>query len=240
MEKEYPTAGRKMNKGFWAIPKSISKREDLSFKAKLIAGVLWTRKNSDFQAFPSRRYMAEALGTSIKTIDRGIKELKEKALLEVKREGLGRNNRYYFPDWDSSDFPGMSSPEWRGLSTQERTGVSTPIVRDYIKDNTFVDDKTSSVKEVFSYFKDKVKAFKGFVPEIEWAKDGKLAKKRLKNYSLDEIRQLIDWYLDSKYCQRLGVSLAVCLSSLVINLWKTEKASSFSFERLYPRWKPKI
>lgn len=65
-------------KGFWAIPKSIAKKRDLSFKAKLVAGILWTRKNGDFEAFPSRRYMAEALGTSVKTVDRAVKELQEK------------------------------------------------------------------------------------------------------------------------------------------------------------------
>lgn len=71
-------------KGFWAIPKSIAKRKDLSLKAKLVAGILWTRKNSDFEAFPSRRYMAEALGVSTDTIDRAIKELKDKAGLRER------------------------------------------------------------------------------------------------------------------------------------------------------------
>jgi len=28
-------------KGFWTIPKSIAKRKDLSFRAKLVAGIMW-------------------------------------------------------------------------------------------------------------------------------------------------------------------------------------------------------
>jgi len=65
-------------------------------------------KNSDFQAFPSRNYMADALGISTKTIDRGIRELKEKAGLRVERKGLRRNNRYYSPDRDGREPPEMS------------------------------------------------------------------------------------------------------------------------------------
>ena len=46
---------------------------------------------------------------------------------------------------------------------------------------------------------------RGFDPEIDWGKDGKLAKKRLKKYSFEEIRQLIDWYLNSKHFESLGL-----------------------------------
>ena len=56
-------------KGFWAIPQQIAKRKDLSFKAKLLAGVLWSMKNSNSEAFPSRGYLAEALGCLLYTSD---------------------------------------------------------------------------------------------------------------------------------------------------------------------------
>ncbi|MEM3488058.1 MAG: hypothetical protein QW589_06420 [Candidatus Bathyarchaeia archaeon] len=59
---------------------------------------------------------------------------------------------------------------------------------------------------------------KGFAPEIDWEKDGKLVKARLKSYSLEEVKALIDWYLNSQVSDRLGVSLSACLSAHVINL----------------------
>lgn len=227
-----------MKKGFWAIPKSIAKRRDLSLKAKLVAGILWTRKNSDFQAFPSRRYMAEALGISTKTVDRGIKELKERAGLRAERKGLRKNNRYYFPDWDESS--DVSPSEGTMVSTQESTGLSTPIVREYKKDITVVDEKDSSALDVFEYFKNRVREVKGFEPEIDWSKDGKLAKKRLKKYSLEEIKQLIDWYLSSKHFEKFGASLSICLSAFMINLWKASKSGQTNIiEKFYPIWRYK-
>jgi hypothetical protein len=225
-----------MAKGFWAVPKSIAERKDLSLRAKFVAGILWTRKNSDFEAFPSRRYIAQALGTSIRTVGKAIKELKEKAGLKVVRRGLGRNNRYFFPDWDE---PVSSLPEGNMGSHQERNMPSSHNIRDNQLRDTIVDEKESSALDVFEYFKNKVRDVKGFEPEIEWGKDGKLAKKRLKNYSLEEIKQLIDWYLRSKHCERLGVSLAVCLSGFVINLWKASKSQSNYLEKLYPTWQIK-
>ena len=70
---------------------------------------------------------------------------------------------------------------------------------------------------------------KGFDPEINWAKDGRLIKLRLKKYSLDQIKDLIDWYLTSRFSERLGNSLATCLSTYVINLWKENIACQPSY-----------
>jgi hypothetical protein len=226
-------------KGFWAIPKSIAKRKDLSYRAKLVAAILWTGKNSDFEAFPSRRYMAEALGVSTDTIDRGIRELKEKAGLKAVRKGLRKNNCYYFPDWDS-DSAKLSTLESAELPTQDSATMPTPIVRNNNKDNTFVDDKGSSALDVIEYFKSKVKEVKGFEPEIDWGKDGSLAKKRLKKYSFGEIRNLIDWYLNSKHFEKFGASLSVCLSAFMIHLWKVSKSGQRSvLDAFYPTWQYK-
>lgn len=222
-----------MEKGFWAVPKSIARRKDLCPRTKLVAGILWTRKDPQFKAFPSRRYIALALGVSVKTVDRAIKELKTKAGLKVKRKGLGKNNRYYLPNWDSK-FPKSRDSDSSTLSTKKPTHMPTPIVRDNSKDNTVVEEKPSSIKEIFSYFRSKVRKTKGFDPEISWAKDGRLIKLRLKKYSLDQIEELIDWYLASNLSEKLGVSLATCLSTYVFNLWKAQVTSHPS----YPLWKP--
>lgn len=215
-------------KGFWAVPKSIAKQKNLSFKAKLIAGILWTRKNSDFEAFPSRKYMANVLGVSVKTVERGVKELKEKAGLKVERKGLGKNNRYFFPDWTE-----LSLSDKTTLSLQEKTTQSTPIVRDNIKDNTFVGEK-SPFEEIISYFKEKVKRLKGFEPEISWGREIGIVKRKLKRYKPDEIKELIDWYLSSPHSEKLGCTLSVCLSTNIINLWKASKSASAYLNKLYP------
>lgn len=216
---------------FWAIPKSIAKRKDLSLKAKLVASILWTRKNADFIAFPSREYMAKSLGISIPSVDRAIKELKEKAGLKIERRGLRKTNLYHFPDWLSDEIVSDSSK----LITQDSSGMMTPIIRDSNVRNNKLDDE-SSLKDIFSYFKKRVKEIKGYEPEINFSKDRKIVKLRLKKYKPDEIKEIIDWYLNSKHSEKLGDSISICLSANIINLWKAYK-SSFSFlNKLYPSY----
>jgi hypothetical protein len=231
-------------KGFWAIPQQIAKRRDLSFKAKLLAGVLWSMKNSNLEAFPSRGYLAEALGTSLTTVDRAVKELVAKAGLRIKRRGFGKSNCYFIPNWlESSEMitqesSGLTNLEDTRLKTHEETRMTTIIDnsnRYSNKYNTKVDAKASPI-DVIDYFKRRVKELKGFYPEIDYGKDGRLAKERLKKYSFNEIRDLIDWYLNSEHFEKFGASLSICLSNFIVNLWKASKAGQRSISNLYPLW----
>jgi biotin operon repressor len=233
-----------MREGFWAVPKSIAKRKDLSLKAKLIAGVLWSMRNSNSEAFPSRGYLAEALGTSLTTIDRAVKELVTKTGLKVERRGSGKSNCYHIPNWQESSE--MSNQEESGVTTLEDTRLKThksSMVTSIIDNSnkyfnrysTIVDAKASPI-DVIDYFKRKVKEVRGFEPEVDYGKDGRLAKERLKKYSLDEIKELIDWYLGSELCEKFGASLSICLSNFVVNLWKASKVGQKSISTLYPIW----
>jgi len=233
-----------MRESFWMIPKSIAKRKDLSLKAKLIAGVLWSMKNSNSEAFPSRGYLSEALGTSLTTIDRAVKELVTKAGLKVRRRGFGKSNCYLIPSWQESsgmitqEASGMTNLEDTKLKTHEKTKMTTIIDnsnRYSNKYNTKVDAKASSI-DVIEYFKRRVKELKGFEPEIDYGKDGRLAKERLKKYSFAEIRDLIDWYLNSEHFEKFGASLSICLSNFIVNLWKASRAGQRSISNLYPLW----
>jgi hypothetical protein len=231
-------------KGFWAIPQQIAKRKDLSLKAKLVAGVLWSMKNFNSEAFPSRSYLAEALGTSLATIDRAIKELAAKTGLKVKRRGFGKSNCYYIPNWQESsemitqEASGLTNLENTKLKTHESSEVTTIIDnsnRYFNKYNTKVDAKASPI-DIIEYFRGRVRELKGFDPEIDYGKDGGLAKSRLRKYSFNEIRDLIDWYLNSEHFEKFGASLSICLSNFIINLWKASKAGQKSIEAFYPVW----
>jgi hypothetical protein len=109
------------------------------------------------------------------------------------------------------------------------------IKENILKENTKVDAKASSI-DVIEYFKKRIRELKGFEPEIDYGKDGRLAKERLKKYSFDEIRNLIDWYLNSEHFEKFGASLSICLSNSIINLWKASKAGQRSISNLYPLW----
>jgi hypothetical protein len=232
-----------MREGFWAIPKSIAKRKDLSLKAKLIAGVLWSMRNSNSEAFPSEGYLAEALGTSVKTIKRGIRELMEKAELKVRRRSYGKSNCYMVPSWQGAtltpqDGTAFTNHEGKMLSHHEGTGLTTIIDNSnkyFNKYNTKVDAKTSPL-DVIEYFKRRVKELKGFEPEIDYGKDCRLAKERLKKYSFNEVKDLIDWYLNSEHFEKFGASPSICLSNFIINLWKASRMGQRSINNLYPLW----
>jgi len=151
-----------MKKGFWAIPKSFAKRRDLSVRAKLVAGVLWSMRNSKSEALPSRSYLAEALGASVTTVDRGIKELVAKAGLKVRRRGFGKSNSYSIPDWQEcsemipQEASKSTSLEVGKVKTQEAS-TATTIIDNINKYNTKVDAKKSSTRDVFEYFKNRVR-----------------------------------------------------------------------------------
>jgi hypothetical protein len=123
---------------------------------------------------------------------------------------------------ESAELPNQDSAT---VPTQESATVQSPIVRDNKKDNTVVDEGSSKVKEIIFYFRSKVKLIKGYEPEISWAKEGALVKQRLRNYQPEKLKNLIDWYLSSRYSERFGDCLAVCLSTRIINHWKASNAS---------------
>jgi hypothetical protein len=125
------------------------------------------------------------------------------------------------------------------LSHHEGTGVTAIIDNSnkyFNKYNTKVDAEASPL-DVIDYFKKKVKELKGFCPEIDYGKEGRLAKERLKKYSFDEIKNLIDWYLNSENFEKFGASLSVCLSNFIVNLWKANKYEQRNIESLYPLWR---
>jgi len=156
------------------------------------------------------------------------KILEENGLIRVERR-KGKTNLIY-----------LLKLLKRGSKTSLEGGLKEIKTKENnIKENTNVDDKESSAIDVFEYFKKRVREVKGFEPEVDYGKDGRLAKKRLKKYSLKEIEDLIDWYLNSNHYEKFGPSLSICLSNFMINLWKAEKSGQKAIESFYPIWQLK-
>lgn len=181
-------------------------------------------------AFPSQKTISKRLGISLKTIRKYNRILIENGLIKIESgRRIGKSNvitllkmrgRKQLPrGCELSSYPG---------------GEEVPTKENNIKENTNVESKDSSVKEIFDYFRNEVRAVRGFDPEMSWGKDGRLTKLRLKKYTQEQIKKLIDWYLGSNFSERLGISLATCLSTYVVNLWKSGMAS----QPHYPIWKP--
>jgi len=182
-------------------------------------------------AFPSQETIAKTLKISIPTLIKYNKILEKNGLIKIERRRKeGKTNIVYLLKLFKEGSKPSLVEGLKEFKTKENN----------IKDNTNVDDKKSSALDVFEYFRSRVREVKGFEPEIGWGKDGKLAKKRLKKYSLEEIKQLIDWYLSSKHFEKFGASLSICLSAFMINLWKASKTGQTNIiERFYPTWQYK-
>jgi DNA-binding transcriptional regulator YhcF (GntR family) len=183
-------------------------------------------------AFPSQRTLAEKLRLSIKTIIKYNRILEANGLIKIERKkGKGKTNLVTL----------LKVENVNQVQTHPVTG-SVKVVKEVqtkennMKENTIEVDAKASPLAVIDYFKRRVKELKGFYPEIDYGKDGRLAKERLKKYSFDEIRDLIDWYLNSEHFERFGASLSICLSNFIVNLWKASKAGQRSINNLYPLW----
>jgi len=81
----------------------------------------------------------------------------------------------------------------------------------------------NGVSVIRDYFVQKCQELKGFKPEIDYAKEGSLIKKRLKKYTIEQLKDLINKYLNSYVGEKFGWSLSVCLSAPVINQWLAGK-----------------
>jgi len=77
----------------------------------------------------------------------------------------------------------------------------------------------SAHAEILKFYSDLVQSKFGFRPKIDGA-DGKNLKSAL-SLGVENIRALIEWYLDSDKCRELeNVSLSSCLSKDSVNKWR--------------------
>jgi len=226
---------RSIGDGDWYwIPRVVF--EDYTPKIGVIGLALYNAYSSYARdkgvAFPSQRTLAEKLRVSIKTIIKYNKILEANGLIKIERKkGKGKTNLVTL----------LKVENVNQVQTHPVTG-SVKVVKEIqtkennMKENTIEVDAKASPLDVIDYFKRRVKELKGFCPEIDYGKDGRLAKERLKKYSFDEVRDLIDWYLNSEHFEKFGASLSICLSNFIVNLWKTSRAGQRSISNLYPLW----
>jgi DNA-binding transcriptional regulator YhcF (GntR family) len=154
-------------------------------------------------AFPSQETLAEKLGLSIKTVIKYNRILEANGLIRIeRRKGKGKTNLVTLLKVGNVNqfhtHPVAGSVKVvKGVQTKENN-----MKENKIKENTKVDAKASPI-DVVEYFKKRVRELKGFEPEIDYGKDGRLAKSRLKKYSFKEIMDLIDWYLNSEHFEKV-------------------------------------
>jgi len=115
-----------MELGFWATPKEVSKDKRLSFGARAVFGVLWTRKNGDNEAWPGQKYISESVCVSNRTTIKYLQELEKCGLIEIQRRGLRKTNKYILKPLSTAYF----SLEVNTPSPQEVNTVSLPSIEE--------------------------------------------------------------------------------------------------------------
>ena len=76
------------------------------------------------------------------------------------------------------------------------------------------------VKEIIDYFFTECEKQQGFKPSINGGQDGKLAKAALKVMDLEEIKSCIDYFILSEKAEKVGLTLAIALSSHTLNTFR--------------------
>ena len=225
---------RSIEDGEWYwIPRRVF--EDYTSKIGVIGLALYNAYSSYARnkgiAFPSLRTLADKLGISTKTIIKYNKILEANGLIKIERRKGKRGSN-------------LVTLLKVGNVNEGKLGGESGSVRDvkeaHTKENKFKENKerknNSVVNLVLNYFREIVGETRGFEPEIDYLKDGRLVRLRLRKYSVEELKSLISWYLKSEISDKLGISISACLSAHVINLWKQSKSSSSVLERMYPKW----
>jgi len=183
-------------------------------------------------AFPSQKTLSQKLGISIKTIIKYNKILQDNGLIKIERKkGKGKTILVTLLKVEN-----VKHVQNHPVAGSVRVVKEVQTKDNNMKENTIEVDAKASPIDVIDYFKKRVKEVKGFEPEIDYGKDGRLAKERLKKYSFKEMKELIDWYLSSECFEKFGASLSICLSNFVVNLWKAFKNGQRSISSLYPIW----
>jgi hypothetical protein len=208
------------------------------------------------KCFPSIKMIAEELGISERTVKKYLKLFRDYRLIKVERErskdGKWLNNVYWLLDKSEWIKPGeiISPGLARGKSEQSQGQLLPP--KNTNRKNTHnissyegvLKNTTNEVSIIRNYFIQKCQELKGFKPEMSFAKEGRLIKEKLKRYSVDQLKDLIDKFLNSEVGERLGWTLSVCLSAPVINQWlagKLEKKkrpywNGFPLRRVFGKW----
>ncbi len=80
--------------GFTQVPNYLLNNTTLTMVAKVVYAKLLSYAWHNNMVFPGQETMAQEIGSSKSTINRGIQELEDEGWLEIRRRGQGKTNVY--------------------------------------------------------------------------------------------------------------------------------------------------
>ena len=84
-------------------------------------------------------------------------------------------------------------------------------------------EENIKVKEVIKFFYDACLNIRSFKPRISPQIEVKMIRSYLKDYSVDDMKDELDWFLKSEECDRLGCTIKIALSAYVFNKWQDDR-----------------
>jgi len=96
-------------------------------------------------------------------------------------------------------------------------------VMDNLKKNILKVKPDPRVDEVKALFIEYTKNIKGFEPKINHKIESGMIKEMLKKYSVEELGDLFDWFMNSSRYSTFSCSIKTILSTGVINSWLQER-----------------
>lgn len=149
-----------MKQEFWAIPKAIFSKREISLEARVLYGILFTRANGENVAWPGQKNLAETMGIGERSVRRYLDELKQHDLIESERLGMKRTNRYFLIN--EKEVIGqldLSRQDKNVLSRQDKNVLS--IGKEQIEKNSSnelaphggADDEKISIQAIIEKFK---------------------------------------------------------------------------------------
>jgi len=88
------------------------------------------------------------------------------------------------------------------------------------ENKTPVDPRVNDVKKLFVEYCNNIK---GYEPQIDHKIETKMIKTALEKYSVDEITDLFDWFMNSSRYEKFSCTIKTILSNGIINVWLGER-----------------
>ena len=114
------------------------------------------------------------------------------------------------------------------LRTNEKVWANSVVDRIMYVMSSFKKNATKSktdprVKEVKDIFIKYCKNIRGFTPEINHAIDGSIIKKKLEVYSVEDLTDCFDWFMNTESYNKFSCSIKTVLSTGIFNKWLEDK-----------------
>src|ERR671938_519303 len=81
--------------GFTQVPNFLLRDPKVSANAKVVYSMLLSYAWNNDKVFPGQERLAEEIGSTRSTVNRGIIELEKNSWLEIQRRGQGKTNMYF-------------------------------------------------------------------------------------------------------------------------------------------------